>query len=71
MSVYLTKEQRIFLVKQWWSSGKNFRPVNGAFRNKFPDKKMPTRQAIYKLARKFDDSGSVEDSPRSGRPTNS
>ena len=69
MSLYLTKEQRIFLVKQWWTSGKNFRAVNGAFRNEFPDKKMPTRQAIYKLVNKFDDTGSVENSFRSGRPT--
>ncbi|CAF3721000.1 unnamed protein product [Rotaria sp. Silwood1] len=30
---------------------------------------MPARQAIYKLAKKFDDTGSVEDSPRSDRPT--
>ncbi|CAF5022496.1 unnamed protein product [Rotaria sp. Silwood1] len=30
---------------------------------------MPTRQAIHKLVKKFDDTGSVEDSPRSGRPT--
>jgi hypothetical protein len=30
---------------------------------------MPIRQAIYKLAKKFDGTGSVEDSPRSGRPT--
>ncbi|CAF1169002.1 unnamed protein product [Rotaria sp. Silwood1] len=29
---------------------------------------MPARQAIYKLAKKFDDTGSVEDSPRSDRP---
>ncbi|CAF3513610.1 unnamed protein product [Rotaria socialis] len=69
MSLYLTKEQTIFPVKQWWISGRNFRAVSGAFRNEFPDKKMPIRQAIYKLAKKFDDTGSVEDSPRSVRPT--
>ncbi|CAF4941144.1 unnamed protein product [Rotaria sp. Silwood1] len=30
---------------------------------------MSTRQAIHKLVKKFDDTGSVEDSPRSGRLT--
>ena len=29
---------------------------------------ISTRQAIYQLAKKFDETGSVEDAPRSGRP---
>ena len=61
ISLYLTKEQRIFLVKQWWTSGKNFRAVNGAFRNEFLDKKMPTRQAIYKLLNKFADTQKIHE----------
>ncbi|CAF4255107.1 unnamed protein product [Rotaria sordida] len=63
----LTNEQRIFLVKQWWISGKT-RVVNEAFQAEFPDTKIPTRQTIYQLAKKFDETGSVEDAPRSGRP---
>ncbi|CAF3181292.1 unnamed protein product [Rotaria sp. Silwood2] len=63
----LTNEQRIFLVKQWWISG-NTRVVNEAFQAEFPDTKIPTRQTIYQLAKKFDETGSVEDAPRSGRP---
>ena len=62
MSLYLTKEQRSFLVKQWWASGKRFRAVDGAFRNEFPDKKMPTRQAIYELVKKFDDKQEIHES---------
>ncbi|CAF1568372.1 unnamed protein product, partial [Rotaria sp. Silwood1] len=63
----LTNEQRIFLVKQWWISG-NTRVVNEAFQAEIPDTKIPTRQTIYQLAKKFDETGSVEDAPRSGRP---
>ena len=64
----LTKEQRIFLLKQWWMSGKTLRTVNAAFRIEFPDVQIPTRQAIYQLAQKFDETGSVDDASRSGRP---
>ncbi|CAF3216891.1 unnamed protein product [Rotaria sp. Silwood2] len=49
--------------------GGNFRAVNGVFRNEFPDKKMPTPQAIHKLVKKVSSDISVEDSPRSGRST--
>ncbi|CAF4077291.1 unnamed protein product, partial [Rotaria sordida] len=68
MSRFLTKEERIFLLKQWWTSGKTSRIIKAAFQAEFPDTKFPTRHAIYQLARKFDDTGSVEDAPRSGRP---
>jgi transposase len=64
----LTEKQRIFLLKQWWMSGKTLRTVNAAFRKEFPDVPIPTWQAIYQLAKKFDETGSVEDAPRSGRP---
>ena len=63
----LTKKQRIFLLKQWWMSGKTVRTVNAAFRNEFPDVPIPTRQTMYQLARKFDETGSIEDASRSGR----
>ncbi|CAF3931381.1 unnamed protein product [Rotaria sp. Silwood1] len=64
----LTKEQRIFVLKQWWISGKISQTVNAAFRNEFPDEKVPTRQTMSRLAKKFDETGSIEDEPRSGRP---
>ena len=49
-------------------SGKTVRTVNAAFRNEFPDVPIPTRQTMYQLARKFDETGSIEDASRSGRP---
>ena len=49
-------------------SGKTLRTVNAAFRIEFPDVQIPTRQAIYQLAQKFDETGSVDDASRSGRP---
>lgn len=64
----MTKEQRVFVLKHWWMSGRTVRKVNTAFRNEFPDQKVPSRQAIHQLAKKFDETGSVDDAPRSGRP---
>jgi hypothetical protein len=61
--------ERIFLLKQWWISGKTSRIINAAFRTEFLDTEISTREAIYQLARKFDETGSVEDAPRSGIPT--
>ncbi|CAF0981669.1 unnamed protein product [Rotaria sp. Silwood1] len=69
MPRFLTKEQRIFILKQWWMSGRTLHIVNSAFKHEFPDDKIPARQTIYRLAKKFDETGSVEDAPRSGRPT--
>ena len=68
MSRFLTKEQRIFLLKQWWISGGTTQTINEAFQHEFPDDAIPVRQTVYRLAKKFDETGSVEDAPRSGRP---
>lgn len=43
--------------------------VDAAFRNEYPGEEVPTRQTISRLPEKFDETGSVEDAPRSGRPT--
>ncbi|CAF1432786.1 unnamed protein product [Rotaria sordida] len=64
----LTKVQRIFVFKQWWISGKISLTANAAFRNEFPGEKVPTRQTMSRLAKKFDETGSIEDEPRNGRP---
>jgi len=69
MPRFLTIEQRIFILKQWWMSGKTLKTVNEAFQDEYPDDEIPARQTIYRLATKFDETGSVEDAPRSGRPT--
>lgn len=64
----LTKEQRIFLLKQWWKSGGATQTINEAFQHEFPNEDVPARQTIYRLAKKLDETGSVKDAPRSGRP---
>ncbi|CAF4924080.1 unnamed protein product, partial [Rotaria sp. Silwood2] len=48
---------------------KTLKTVNEAFQDEYPDDEIPARQTIYRLATKFDETGSVEDAPRSGRPT--
>jgi transposase len=63
----LTTEQRIFLLKQWWISGGTTQAINEVFQHEFPDDEVPARQTVYRLAKKFDETGSVEDVPRSGR----
>lgn len=37
----LTTEQRIFLLKHWWMSGKSLHAVNTAFKHEFPDDAVP------------------------------
>ena len=63
----LTKEQRILLLKQWWISGGTTQAINEAFQREFPDDEIPARQTVYRLAKKFDETGSVEDAPGRGR----
>ncbi|CAF3817476.1 unnamed protein product [Rotaria sp. Silwood1] len=65
----MTKERRIFILKHRWKSGRTLRTVNTAFRSEFPGEKVPTRQAVYLLVKMFEETGSVEDASRSGRPT--
>jgi len=57
----LTTEQRIFLLKQWWISGGTTQAINEAFQQEFPDDEIPARQTVYRLAKKFDETGSVEE----------
>ena len=68
MNRRLTKEQRIFTLQEWWTSQKSHLTVSDAFQAKFPGEKVPSRQAIHQLAKKFQETGSVEDAVRSGRP---
>ena len=64
----MTKEQRIFVLKQWWISGKTSQTVNATFRNVFSGEEVPTLQTMSHLAKKFDETVPIEDAPRSGRP---
>ena len=67
-SKVLTTKQRVFLLKHWWMSGKSVHTVNTAFKDEFPEDAIPARQTIYRLSKKFDETGSVDDTSRSGRP---
>ena len=60
----LIKEQRIFVLKQWWISGKTSQTVNTTFRNGFPGEEVLTRQTMSRLAKEFDETSSIEDAPR-------
>ena len=64
----LSKEQRIFVLKRWWISGKASQIVNGTFRNEFSGEEVSTRQTMSRLAKGFDETSSIEDVPRSDRP---
>ncbi|CAF4820767.1 unnamed protein product, partial [Rotaria sp. Silwood1] len=62
-------EQKPFYQDKWSISGRTYQAVNEAFQNECPNDKIPCRQTIYKITKKFDETGSVDDAPRSGRPT--
>ena len=63
----LTSEERKFILKRYWKT-ENAQDVIRDWNHYF-NTDPPTRLAIYKLRDKFDDTGSVADAPRSGRPS--
>ena len=63
----LTLEERKFILKRYWKT-ENAQDVIRDWNHYF-NTDPPTRLAIYKLRDKFDDTGSVADASRSGRPS--
>ena len=63
----LTLEEHKFILKRYWKT-ENAQDVIRDWNHYF-NTDPPTRLAIYKLRDKFDDTGSVVDAPRSGRPS--
>ena len=63
----LTLEERKFILKRYWKT-ENAQDVIRDWNHYF-NTDPPTGLAIYKLRDKFDDTGSVADAPRSGRPS--
>jgi transposase len=65
-SFRLSSPEKIEIVK-WYAIYQNAAEVARQFENRF-DRTPPTSKNILSLVRKFDENGSVEDKPRSGRP---
>ena len=62
----LTLEQRVFL--QTYLNQKPYKLCQKAFRKTFNIHVVPTKSAIWKLVKRFRDTGGVLDKHRSGRP---
>ena len=62
----LSSSERIDIVK-WYAAYQNAAEVARQFQHHY-GRAPPTRQNILDIARKFDETGSVQDASRSGRP---
>ena len=66
----LSLEERIFLVKEVYShGGKYSKEVQNIFKEKFGEERLPDRHCVVALMKKFEQTGSVQDRLRSGRPS--
>lgn len=61
------QEERILIIEAHFSYG-NAKAVRKKWREKYGDEKTPVRKKIYELRDKFRHTGTVADSPRTGRP---
>jgi hypothetical protein len=68
MNRKLSTEERVFVLQKWWQSDHNYRDVVELFVERFPNSVPPSRQAIHNLNKRSEQTGSVADLPRSGRP---
>ncbi|CAF1447532.1 unnamed protein product [Adineta ricciae] len=66
MSIFRGNAERIEIVKRY-AIHQNAAEVARQFQDRY-DRAPPARNNILNLVRKFDETGSVEDEPRSGRP---
>ena len=65
-SFRLSLREKTEIVK-WYAINQNAAEVAHQFQNYF-DQTPPTSKNILSFVRKFDETGSLEDKPRSGRP---
>ena len=66
----LSLEERIFLVKEVYSHDEKYsKEVQNIFKEKFGEERIPGRHCVVALMKKFEQTGSVKDRPRSGRPS--
>jgi transposase len=68
LRVKYTKEERILLVTLYLRHQADYQTIFNEFAGQHPHRRVPTRQMVYKLNKKFQETGSVEDAPRTGRP---
>ncbi|KAG7154479.1 Macrophage migration inhibitory factor-like [Homarus americanus] len=70
MKMALSLEARTFIVEfVFRSAGQYTEEVQRRFAEKFPNIQVPHRNTVRQLIKKFRDTGSVADAPRSGRPS--
>lgn len=62
----MTTGQRNFLSKHWLMSRKTPHAVNTVLKHEFSDDAILARQTVYRLSNKFDETGFVNNSLRSG-----
>ncbi len=60
--------ERIFLLTNHYRFDGDYSEIFGEFERCFPNRPLPTRNYVYKLHRKPQITGTVDDMPRSGRP---
>jgi transposase len=66
----LSLKQRVFLTELVFKNGNKYtESVKQKFRNRSPDTKELHRGTVQDLASKFCETGSVQEAPRSGRPS--
>jgi hypothetical protein len=66
MADNLTNDQRKWILKQYWKT-ENAEKVRQKWAKEF-DTPPTIRQAIYRIRDKFDETGSICNAPKSGRP---
>lgn len=66
MAGNLTNDQRKWILKQYWKT-ENAEKVRQKWAEEF-DTPSPSRQTIYRIRDKFDETGSICNAPKSGRP---
>lgn len=64
-----SKEERICLLTLYLRHNADYETIFNEFSAQYPNRPIPTRQMVYKLNKKFQETGSVIDAPRSGRPS--
>lgn len=68
MSRKFSVRERVFILQKWWLHDHNYEDVVQLFVQHFPNINPPSRQAIHNLNKRFEETGSVADLQRSGRP---